>query len=40
MTDGYEQDDKDVVTNDKTISSSTLSCEEIYHMLGCEVFDE
>ena len=38
--DGYEQDDKDVVVNEKSIESSDVSAAEIYSMLGCEFLDE
>lgn len=40
MTDGYEQEDMDVIFNNKSISTSSLSSEEIYNLLGCEQLDE
>lgn len=38
--DGYEQDDKDVVMNEKSNISSNVSAAEIYSMLGCDFLDE
>lgn len=38
--DGYEVDDLDIVTTEKSNTSSDMTSEEIYAMLGCDVFNE
>lgn len=39
MTDGYDQDDKDIV-NIKQVNIDSMSIEDIYDALGCEALDE
>lgn len=39
MADGYEQEDKDIVISDNAIDLSSVSAEDIYDMLGCDVLD-
>lgn len=38
--DGYELDDLDIVTTEKSYATSEMTSEEIYTMLGCDVFNE